>query len=323
MGRAAEQPLGYFCAESDFAASVLKGLSGRRKTLPCRFFYDALGSELFEQITRVPEYYLTRTETAILQAHARDIIAGHDTETVLVEFGSGSSYKTEILLQHLPQLVAYVPIDVSHSALEEAKRRLSARFPWLNVRPLTRDFRDAISFPAGFSRYEKIGFFPGSTIGNLTPHEAVLLLRSIKQTLAPNGSLILGLDLKKDPELLLRAYDDSEGVTAAFNLHLLERINRELDANFDVSAFQHRAIYNSSEGRIEMHLVSRKDQKVSVMQQCFMFCTGETIHTENSYKYTIEQFQAVSRFAGWTPRRVWTDSLNLFSVHELCQSQEA
>jgi len=168
-----------------------------------------------------------------------------------------------------------------------------------------------------------MGFFPGSTIGNFTPDEAVLLLRSIKQTLAPNGSLILGLDLKKAPELLLRAYDDSEGVTAAFNLNLLERINRELDANFDLSAFQHRALYNSSEGRIEMHLVSRKNQEVSVVQQRFRFYAGEAIHTENSYKYTIEQFQAVSRFAGWTPRRVWTDSLNLFSVHELCQFQEA
>jgi dimethylhistidine N-methyltransferase len=323
MGRAAEQPQPMCGAESDFAASVLEGLSRQRKTLPCRFFYDARGSELFEQITCLPEYYLTRTETAILQAHARDMVAGHDNDTVLVEFGSGSSHKTEILLQHLPRLAAYVPIDVSHSALEHAKRRLATRFPRLNVRPLIRDFRDAIGFPAGLSQHRKIGFFPGSTIGNFTPPEAVLLLRAIKQTLAPNGSLIIGFDLKKDPESLLRAYDDFEGVTAAFNLNLLERINRELDANFDVSAFQHRAIYNYSEGRIEMHLVSRKNQEVSVARQRFRFCTGETIHTENSYKYTIEQFQAVSRFAGWTPRRIWTDSLNLFGVHELCQFQDA
>ncbi|MGA8171911.1 MAG: L-histidine N(alpha)-methyltransferase [Methylocystis sp.] len=301
---------------------MLEGLSGHRKTLPCRFFYDARGSELFDQITCAPEYYLTRAETAILQAHATDIIAGQDNDAVLVEFGSGSSHKTEIFLHHLPGLAAYVPIDVSHSALEEAKRRLATRFPWLNVRPLIRDFTGAICFPADLSPYRKIGFFPGSTIGNFTPAEAVLLLRAIRQTLAPNGSFILGVDLKKDPELLLRAYNDSEGVTAAFNLNLLQRINRELGANFDLSAFRHRAVYNSLEGRIEMHLVSRKDQEVSVAQRRFWFCAGETIHTENSYKYTIEQFQVVSRSAGWRPRRVWIDNLNLFSVHELCQFQE-
>ena len=211
-----------------------------------------------------------------------------------MEFGSGSSHKIEIFLRHLSQLAAHVPIDVSRRAIDEAPRRLSKRYPWQQVRSFISNFRYSIRFPAGFSQYRKFGFFPGSTFGNCRPPEAVLLLRAIKQILAPDGALFLGLDLKEDPDLLLRAYNDAACVTAAFNLNLLERINRELDGNFDVSAFRHRAIYNSLEGRIEMHLVSRKDQVANVAQQLLRFCAGETIHIENSYKYAIEQFRAIS-----------------------------
>jgi dimethylhistidine N-methyltransferase len=304
-------------ADDGFAASVIEGLSKRPKTLPCRFFYDARGSELFEQITRQSEYYLTRTEVAILEARADEMVAGCSDDAVLVEFGSGSSRKTEILLDRLPRLSAYVPIDVSRTALANARARLEARFPGLEVRPLVGDFVCGVTFPAEFSHHRKIGFFPGSTIGNFAPAQAVSLLHAMRATLSPGGLLIVGVDMKKDTHTLLSAYNDAQGVTAAFNLNLLHRINRELRGTFDVSAFRHEAIYDPVEGRVEMHLRSTKDQVASVARQHFSFFAGETIRTENSYKYGIEQFRQTARSGGWRPRRVWTDDSNLFSVHEL------
>lgn len=303
--------------DDDFAVSVFEGLSRRRKSLSCRFFYDAAGSALFEEITRQPEYYPTRTEIAILKTKASQLLDAQLDDAVLVEFGSGSSRKTEILLESLPRLRGYVPIDVSESALTEAKRRLNRRFPELVVRPLLGDFSGSISLPDDLVNRPKIGFFPGSTIGNFTPAEATQLLRAMLAVLSPGGRLIIGVDLKKDVRRLLRAYDDAKGVTAAFNLNLLARINRELGGTFELRAFRHEAIYEPFEGRIEMRLVSVMDQNVSVAGERFRFRVGETIHTENSYKYTIEEFQRVARLAGWSPQCVWTDESGLFSVHEL------
>jgi L-histidine Nalpha-methyltransferase len=306
--------------EDDFAAAVLDGLSRPLKTLPCRFFYDARGSVLFEEITLLPEYYPTRTETAILEAHAAHMAEGLPVGGVLVEFGSGSSLKTEILLHRLPQLGAYVCVDVSESALAAARERLAFRFPALDVRPIVGDFSRAVAFPADIADRPRTGFFPGSTIGNLTPVEAARLLQAFRAGLGTNGRLIVGVDLKKDARRLHLAYNDSRGVTAAFNLNLLARINRELAGTFDLTAFRHEAVYNPREGRIEMYLTSTRRQVAGVLGHSFYFGGGERIHTENSYKYTIAQFQDLARSAGWKPRRVWTDPDSLFSVHELVAS---
>ena len=303
--------------EDTFASAVLDGLSKPRKTLPCRFFYDARGSELFEEITRLPEYYPTRTEAAILEANAAQIADGVPEGGVLVEFGSGSSLKTEILLRQLPRLGAYISIDVSESALDDASERLAARFPTLDVRPIVGDFSHPVVLPPDLAGRHKTGFFPGSTIGNLTPVEAGRLLRVFRGVLLPGGRLIVGVDLKKDARKLVLAYDDAAGITAAFNLNLLVRINRELGGTFDLDAFQHEAIYNPREGRIEMHLESMREQEVRVVGRRIRFRAGERIHTENSYKYSISQFQELARSANWQPHRVWTDEDNLFSVHEL------
>ncbi len=303
--------------DDEFTTAVIDGLSRPQKTLPCRFFYDARGSELFEEITALPEYYPTRTETAILEAHAAEMADGVSEGGALVEFGSGSSRKTEILLSELPRLGAYVAIDVSESALRDARRRLVARFPTLDVRPIVGDFSYPLALPADLARRHKTGFFPGSTIGNLTPAGAQRLLRVFRALLSPGGRLIVGVDLKKDARKLVLAYNDAAGVTAAFNLNLLARINREIGAAIDLGAFRHEAIYNARDGRIEMHLVSRRDQDVRVAGRRFRFRTGESIHTENSYKYSVRQFQDLAGASGWLPRRVWTDAGNLFSVHEL------
>jgi dimethylhistidine N-methyltransferase len=306
------------CAErDDFAASVLAGLSRPAKSLPCRFFYDARGSALFEEITRQPEYYPTKTEIAILKTRAGEMVADGFEEEVLVEFGSGSSRKTEILIENLPRLLAYVPIDVSQSALADAKIRLAKRFPRLKIQPLVGDFMRHIALPADVAAQRKLGFFPGSTIGNLTSLEAAQLLKGMRCALSPGGRMIIGVDLIKDTQRLLRAYNDSKGVTAAFNMNLLYRINQELGGEFNLSCFRHEAIYNAIECRIEMRLISLKDQNVAILGRRFHFRESEAIHTENSHKYSLEGFRQLARSAGWTPRGVWTDSSDLFSVHEL------
>lgn len=300
-----------------FVSAVIGGLSRPQKTLPCRYFYDARGSELFERITELAEYYPTRTEAGILTTHARDMTDGMSAETVLVEFGSGSSLKTELLLAELPDHAAYVPIDVSPDALAQASTRLARRFPKLDIRPVVGDFSELSRLPNGFPGRPKVGFFPGSTIGNLAPAEASRLLVRFKSLLSADGRLIIGIDLKKDKATLERAYNDNAGVTAEFNLNVLERINREIEPVFDLGAFTHAAHYNSREGRIEMHLVSRCDQAFAIRGRRFTMRAGETIHTENSYKYSVAQFQALARCSGWKPARVWTDTDELFSVHEL------
>jgi L-histidine N-alpha-methyltransferase len=297
--------------------SIIAGLSQPQKSLPCSYFYDARGSALFEKITALPEYYPTRVETAILAGCAPEIASRTPPGSILVEFGSGSSRKTEILLEAMPALSAYAPIDVSESALDEACTRLEARFPKLRLFPTLGDFNDVPALPPPLTKHPRLGFFPGSTIGNFAPAEACALLRSMAGTLGPAARLVVGVDLVKDRARLVAAYNDAAGITAQFNLNLLVRLNREMGATFDVGKFSHSAIYNEALQRIEMYLVSLADQSVAITGQCIRFAKGERIHTENSYKYTIPQFRALAMHAGWQPRDVWTDSESLFSLHEL------
>ncbi|PWB94263.1 L-histidine N(alpha)-methyltransferase [Methylosinus sporium] len=300
-----------------FAADVLDGLSRAEKRLSCVYFYDAVGSELFDEITHLPDYYPTRVETDILAAHGEEMLDGAGEDMALVEFGSGSSRKTEILLERAPRLALYAPIDVCASALEKARARLSARFPHLRVRPIVADFSRPAPLPADIADRRRIGFFPGSTIGNFTPDEARALLLAMRVLLGPGGRLIVGVDLKKDPSRLIAAYNDAHGVTAAFNLNLLARINRELGGGFDLSGFGHQAIYDERAGRIEMRLVSRRRQTAKIGGRDFAFSRGEAIHTEDCYKYGVDEFRTTASDAGWAPGRVWTDAEALFSVHEL------
>jgi dimethylhistidine N-methyltransferase len=303
--------------DEEFAAAVLTGLARPQKEIPARFFYDRRGSRLFEQITALPEYYPTRTEIDILQGCIGAIAARTVSDTVLVELGSGSSRKTELLLSAIPGLAAYVAIEISRSALKDAERRLQVTFPNLEVIPLVADFTVPIVLPEALARAPKLGFFPGSTIGNFTPDAARGLLETWRVLLGPQARLVIGVDLDKDTSRLIPAYDDREGVTAQFNLNLLWRINRELGANFDLTQFRHEARFNTDERRIEMHLVSRVAQVVTVLGERFVFAPGETIHTENSYKYSVPRFQELARRAGWVSRDVWLDPEALFSVHEL------
>ncbi len=304
-------------ADATLRHDVLAGLSQPHKSLPCSYFYDARGSALFEKICLQPEYYPTRVETAILAAHVPEIAARTPPGSVLVEFGSGSSRKTELLLEALPSLSAYAPIDVSESALDEASARLAAQFPALPLHPTIGDFTDALDLPPTLAKRPRLGFFPGSTIGNFAPPEACDLLRSMARSLGAGARLVVGVDLVKDRGRLVAAYNDAAGVTAAFNLNLLVRLNREMGATFDVGKFAHQAVYNDAEQRIEMYLVSRDDQTVAITDHRIRFAKGERIHTENSYKYTIAQFRTLAAGAGWHGYQAWTDAESLFSVHEL------
>ncbi len=299
-----------------FADAVIAGLSQAQKSLPTAYLYDRRGSELFEDITELHEYYQTRTEIAILEACAADWVGGLPDGTTLVEFGSGSSRKTEILLSVGERIAGYAPIDVSPSALNGAVQRLRKRFSSILVTPLVGDF-NTVKLPAQLAARPKAGFFPGSTIGNFAPQDSVALLRVFARLLGGGSSFLIGVDLRKERRRLVAAYDDAKGVTAEFNLNLLRRINRELNADFDLSAFRHLALYNEDEGRIEMHLVSGRSQKVKVAGRTFTFREGETIHTENSYKYTREGFAELAAQGGWRVSEVWTDPEELFSVQAM------
>ncbi len=305
----------------EFAEALIAGLSAPQKSIPCRFVYDAAGSALFERITELPEYYPTRTEMGILAAHAADMAALAASGAVLIEFGSGSSLKTELLLAQMRDLHAYVPIDISGAALDDAQARIERRFPGLRVLPVLGDFSQPLRLPDAIAHRPRLGFFPGSTIGNLTEGEAVELLANMRRILGDDGTLIIGADLKKDVRRLLAAYDDASGVTGAFNLNLLHRANRELAADFDVDNFAHLATYDVRYGRIDMHLVSRAEQSVSVAGHRFRFKAGERIHTEHSHKYDIDGFHALAARAGWCPQTVWTDAERLFSVHVLAAAR--
>jgi len=304
-----------------FAADVVAGLTATPKRLPPKYFYDSVGSELFERITELPEYYPTRCEIEILNAHAPEMAALIPSGSALVEFGSGSSVKTRFLLSAAPSLAAYVPVDISAEFLDMQADALRREYPKIAMLPVAADFSKPFGLPAQAAKLPRAGFFPGSTIGNFEPHEAAAFLRHAGRILGKGAVLIVGVDLVKDPQVLQRAYNDAAGVTAEFNLNLLARINRELGAKFDLAAFEHHAFFNRERSRIEMHLASLKRQRVKVAGACIDFRAGETIHTENSYKYSIETFGALARGAGWTPVSTWTDSGDRFAVFALKWSE--
>lgn len=296
--------------------AVLQGLTRRPRRIPPKFFYDEKGSRLFDAICDLPEYYPTRTEMAILQACASELSGLIGQDATLIELGSGASRKIRLLLEALRPR-HYAGLDISQAFLHDSVSRLARDYPWLETHAVCADFSEEFDLPVFAESERRVLFFPGSTIGNFEPHDALALLQRLRRVAQPNGGLLIGVDLKKDPRILHNAYNDSQGITAAFNLNLLKRVRGELGATLNVDGFRHRAFYNEGPGRIEMHLVSRGRQEIQVLGRSFYFERGDSIHTENSYKYSIEQFQSLARGAGFYPRQVWTDLAGHFSVHYL------
>lgn len=300
--------------DNAFAADVLMGLAGTPKTIPCRWLYDARGSELFEEITVLPEYYPTRTETKILRERAGDIARLAGAGATLIEYGAGASVKTRLLLDAMEGLSAYVPIDVSASFLEDTARQLVEDYPALQIKPVVSDFLTPIEIPALEGTGRRLGFFPGSTIGNLSDAEIADFFARARHDLGSGALFVLGADLKKDEAILIPAYDDAAGVTARFNLNLLRRINRELAATFELDWFSHEARWNDAKSRIEMHLVSLRDQTAHVCGKRIDFVAGESIHTENSRKFAVGEIERLAARQGWSLRESWTDDEGLFAV---------
>jgi len=298
-----------------FAADVVAGLSAMPKHVPAKYFYDGAGSQLFERITDLPEYYPTRSEMRILRDEGAEIAKLISPGAALVEFGSGSSKKARILLRAAPPLAAYVPVDICGQMVEQEAAELRPDFPQVKVLPVIADICFPFELPAEAKAASvRVGFFPGSTIGNFEPHEAAAFLRNAARILGAGSTLIIGVDLIKPAEILNAAYNDKDGVTARFNLNLLVRINRELRGNFKLDTFEHHAFFNRERNRIEMHLASLKRQRVKVAGECFEFRAGETIHTENSYKYSVESLGALARGVDWVPAGAWTDKRKYFSI---------
>jgi dimethylhistidine N-methyltransferase len=304
-------------AES-FREEVIAGLARAVKQLPPKYFYDRRGSALFEAICELPEYYPTRTEAALMRERSADFARHLGPRCAVIEYGSGSGRKTRILLEAV-RPVAYVPIDIARDQLKETAARIAGEFPGLAVTAVCADYSRPLVLPQGAvpGTARRVVYFPGSTIGNLTVPEAAGFLANARRLAGPGGGMLVGVDLKKDKARLNAAYNDSRGITARFNLNLLARINRELGADFDLSAFRHHAFYNELLGRVEMHLVSLKAQRVKLDRASFAFRGGETIHTENSYKYSVAEFQSLARSAGFDPAECWTDPERLFAVHYL------
>jgi dimethylhistidine N-methyltransferase len=301
-----------------FLDDVIGGLSRPQKAFPPKYFYDAQGCALFEAICALPEYYLTRAELALMHAHVGGMARHLGPGCALIEYGSGSGRKTRILIAAIGP-VAYIPVDIARAELAATAAEIASEFPRVRVMAVCADYSRPLALPelGGLDARRRVGYFPGSTIGNLNPAEAAAFLTIAREQVGAGGGLLIGVDLKKDPGRLDAAYNDSRGITAAFNLNLLARINRELGADFDLSAFRHRAFYDEAAGRIEMHLESVKAQAVTINGREFRFRKGETIHTENSYKYSIREFQELGRAAGLAPVECWTDAERLFSVHYL------
>jgi dimethylhistidine N-methyltransferase len=299
-----------------FREDVIAGLSLPQKVLPPKYFYDAKGSRLFEAICRLKEYYPTRSELALTRRHIGAIARFAGTRSTLIEYGSGESVKSRLLIDALDPS-AYVPVDISDDALRGAARELRRRFPRLNILAVHGDFSQPLKIPVAQGRGRRVVYFPGSTIGNLTPEEAHAFLRMTRGQVGPSGAMLVGVDLTKDANVLHAAYNDARGITAAFNLNLLARINRELGGDFKLRRFRHYAFYNAAMGRIEMHLVSLFPQSVNIGNYRFAFDKGESIHTENSYKYSIDGFRALARSAGFKGEKVWLDHGELFSLHGL------
>ena len=297
-----------------FAHDVIAGLSGTPKRIPPKYFYDSEGSRLFEDITKTREYYPTRSEHEILRLQAGAIVQHFPTGAALVEFGSGACIKVRFLLDAARKLKAYVPVDIAGDFLAEEAAALRKHYPNLEILPVAADFMKPFALPDAVKDLPKVGFFPGSTIGNFEPHEACTFLRHAGKILGAGSVMVVGVDLIKDETILNAAYNDASGVTAKFNLNVLRRINRELGGNFKLDGFEHHAFYNRERKRVEMHLASRVRQKVTVAGSTFEFRAGETIHTENSYKYSRESFAALARGAGWTMLSNWTDASGNFAV---------
>jgi dimethylhistidine N-methyltransferase len=303
---------------AEFRDAVQTGLGQRRKSIPCKFFYDEEGSRLFEAICDTPEYYPTRTEKRILAEAAPEIARLVGPGATVVEYGSGAGVKTRTLLDALNAPAAYVPVEISRGRLIEVAAELAADYPGVHIAPVCADYTKPFTLPnVARDGAAVVGFFPGSTIGNFTPPQALAFLSQARRLLGDNGVMVIGVDLRKHLDTLNAAYNDADGLTAAFNLNLLARVNRELDGDFDLDGFAHRAFFDPDNSRIEMHIVSLKDQTASVSGQSFDFAEDETIHTENSYKYDIDQFRQLADNAGWSPRAVWTDPNELFSIHLL------
>jgi len=303
---------------TQFLADALAGLKSFPKTLPCKYFYDKRGSELFDRICELPEYYPTRTEAAIMQEHIDEVAAVFGPDTLLIEYGSGSSTKTRILLDHLPNLGGYVPVDISREHLYRTAESLTAAYPSLNILPLCADYTQKFSVPdVKYRVSSRVIYFPGSTIGNFHRHEAKVFLAGIADICGPGGGLLIGVDLRKPRQALEAAYSDSQGVTAAFNLNMLARMNCEIGADFALDGFAHSAFYDEEIGRIEMHLVSLSAQTVRIGGQTIDFAKDETVWTECSYKYSLSEFSRLADSAGFCVRRVWTDADEKFSVQFL------
>jgi len=305
-------------AKSKFLADVLTGLSRSPKQIPSKYFYDERGSVLFDRICELPEYYLTRTEVAIMQEHASSMAESLGRGCLLVEYGSGSSVKTPILLESMQNPAGYVPVDISREHLYSSSNVIARRFPDLDINPVWADFTDRFELlNANPATRRTAVYFPGSTIGNFEPDEAVKLMEGIAQLVGPGGALLIGVDVRKNAGVLERAYNDSDGVTAAFNLNLLARINRELEGRIDLSSFEHRAFFDSLASRIEMQLVSKKQQVMSIGQVHFVIDEGEAIRTEYSHKYCPEHFAILANQAGFEVQKIWMDDERLFSVQYL------
>lgn len=305
-----------------FLADVLAGLRKGQKELPCKYFYDEPGSRLYERICHLDEYYIPHTEASIMSAHIGEMAQLIGRQVRLIEYGCGNCEKVRFLLDHLDDPVAYVPIDISRQQLKRVAEELSDGYPELEILPVCADYTGRLALPAaGRESRRAVVYFPGSTISNFAPLPARQFLEQMAEACGPGGGLLIGVDLKKDPAVLHQAYNDSEGVTAAFNLNLLERINRELGADFHPEHFEHYAFYNSSRGRVEMHLISQQDQTVHLDSSAIAFAQGETIWTESSYKYHLDEFEQMASAAGWQVARVWTDDRRWFSVQYLVSAR--
>ncbi len=302
-------------AKSDFLSEAIAGLSRMPRTLPCKYFYDERGAALFQNICELPEYYISRTETAILRLYAHEMAQCIGARCELIGLGTGAGTKTRILLEELEAPAVYIPIDISKEQLRQSTALFHQLFPQLEILPVCTDYLQPFDLPSPVRTAAcKIVYFPGSTIGNFEPVEATEFLRRIVDLCDKNGGLLIGVDLQKDPDLLERAYNDSQGVTAQFNLNLLRRANHELQTDFDLERWRHRSIYNSAAGRVEMYLISEIDQTVHIANHKFRFRSGEKIITEFSYKYTPEGFTALASAAGFEFARMWTDEARLFGV---------
>jgi L-histidine Nalpha-methyltransferase len=302
-------------AARQFRADVLRGLGAPKKELPCKYFYDEIGSALFERITELEEYYPTRTELAIMRRDVGAMAAALGPDCLLIEYGSGSGVKSRLLLDYLEAPAGYVPVDIAREPLRRSAEALARRLPHVEVLPVCADFTRPFTPPAtARPPRRRVVYFPGSTIGNLTPDEAAALLRQTARLCGPGGGMLLGTDLKKDPAVLHAAYNDRRGVTAAFNLNLLARVNRELAGDFHLDRFWHHAFYNPRHGRIEMHLVSRADQRVRVAGEVFALAEGESIRTEYSYKFGPADLRRLAAAGGYEVRGAWTDERRYFSV---------